>query len=244
MSILFVLYSSLIKSGKRSKDEIVWKEEKQSLEVDNFMEIILKNYYLQSCIFWVFCNLGVSTCKSISQDILPKYMAVTKNLRERKDTERENVSERGKRVMKKELSTFELQLCDIQGRLFELALKNNIQYPDFAEKYMNSETAKFMDYPYDRMQWAGEEYILENLMDEVNLENCPGENYDREEVYWMGYVYRYWHFYTGENSKQIYAQADAPLMRSCYLGFHTMDVAMAVEDLKEIYKQKQEIKSS
>ena len=47
MSILFVLYSSLIKSGKRSKDEIVWKEEKQSLEVDNFMEIILNMFYLQ-----------------------------------------------------------------------------------------------------------------------------------------------------------------------------------------------------
>ena len=134
--------------------------------------------------------------------------------------------------MKKELSTFELQLCDIQGRLFELALKNNIQYPDFAEKYMNSETAKFMDYPYDRMQWAGEEYILENLMD-----------YDQEEVYWMGYVYRYWHFYTGESSRQIYSQADGPLMRSCYLGFHTLDPAMAVEDLKEIYNQKQESKN-
>ena len=56
--------------------------------------------------------------------------------------------------------------------------------------------------------------------------------------------YRYWHFYTDENSKQIYAQADGPLMRSCYLGFHMMDVAMAVEDLKEIYKQKQKAKSS
>lgn len=146
--------------------------------------------------------------------------------------------------MKKELSTFELQLCDIQGRLFELALKNDIKYPDFAEKYMNSQTAAFMDYPYDRLQWAGEEYILENLMDEVILEKCTDENYDWEEVYWMGYVYRYWHFYTDESSKQIYAQADGPLMRSCYLGFHTMDVAMAVEDLKEIYKQKQEAKSS
>ena len=110
---------------------------------------------------------------------LKKYMAVTKKLRECKDTEREKI------VMKKELSSFELQLCDIQGRLFELALKNNIKYPDFAEKYMNSQTAAFMDYPYDRLQWAGEEYILENLMDEVILEKCKGENYDREEVYWM-----------------------------------------------------------
>ena len=95
---------------------------------------------------------------------LKKYMAVTKKLRECKDTEREKI------VMKKELSSFELQLCDIQGRLFELALKNNIKYPDFAEKYMNSQTAAFMDYPYDRLQWAGEEYIMENMMDEVILE--------------------------------------------------------------------------
>ena len=41
---------------------------------------------------------------------------------------------------------------------------------------------------------------------------------------------------------QIYSQADGSLMRSCYLGFHTLDVAMAVEDLKEIYRQKQENK--
>ena len=146
--------------------------------------------------------------------------------------------------MKKDLSTFELQLCDIQGRLFELALKNNLKYPDFAEKYMNSQTAAFMDYPYDRMQWAGEEYVLENLMEEVTLEKCFENNYSIEEVYWMGYVYRYWHFYTGESSRQIYSQADGSLMRSCYLGFHTLDVAMAVEDLKEIYRQKQENKNS
>lgn len=144
--------------------------------------------------------------------------------------------------MKKELSSFELQLCDIQGRLFELALKENLEYPNFAEKFMNSETARFLDYPYDRLQWAGEEYILENLMEEAVLKQCRGENYSQEQVYWMGYVYRYWHFYTGETSREIYAQADACQMAGCYLGFHTLDVPMAIEDLKEIYKQKQELK--
>ena len=140
--------------------------------------------------------------------------------------------------MKKELSTFELQLCDIQGRLFELALKNNIKYPDFAEKYMNSQTAAFMDYPYDRMQWAGEEYVLENLMEEITLEKCSGDNYSREEVYWMGYVYRYWHFYTGEESVKIYRQAPFDTMTTNYLMFHTLDVELAIDNLKEIYCQK------
>lgn len=144
--------------------------------------------------------------------------------------------------MKKELSSFELQLCDIQGRLFELDLKENLEYPDFAEKFMNSETARFLDYPYDRLQWAGEEYILENLMEEAVLKQCRGENYSQEQVYWMGYVYRYWHFYTGETSREIYTQADAVQMAECYLGFHTLDVSMTIEDLKEIHKQKQELK--
>ena len=144
--------------------------------------------------------------------------------------------------MKKELSSFELQLCDIQGRLFELDLKENLEYPDFAEKFMNSETARFLDYPYDRLQWAGEEYILENLMEEAVLKQCRGENYSQEQVYWMGYVYRYWHFYTGETSREIYTQADAVQMAECYLGFHTLDVSLAIEDLKEIHKQKQELK--
>lgn len=30
-------------------------------------------------------------------------------------------------------------------------------------------------------------------------------------------------------------------MRDCYLGFHTLDVPMAIDDLKELYRQRKEI---
>ena len=63
---------------------------------------------------------------------LKKYMAVTKKLRECKDTEREKI------VMKKELSSFEFQLCDIQGRLFELARAEKAGFPEFAEAFMKN----------------------------------------------------------------------------------------------------------
>lgn len=139
--------------------------------------------------------------------------------------------------MKDNLSSFEIQLCDIQGRLFELALETKLDMSDFIEKYMNSETAAYFDLPYDRLQWAGEEYILENLQDEAAVKTDDDPKYTREEVYWIGYLYRYWHFYTGESSKEIYLQSPAELMKSCYLGFHTLDPGMAVDDLKEIYRQ-------
>lgn len=53
-----------------------------------------------------------------------------------------------------------------------------------------------------------------------------------------GYTYRYWHYYTNESSREIYQAADAKVMNECWLGFHTFDVEMAIDDLKEIDKQK------
>lgn len=132
------------------------------------------------------------------------------------------------------------QLCDIQGRLFGLALKNGYDCPAFIEAFMNSRTAAALDDVYDRLQWAGEEYILEELDEEVHGLKKAGAAYAAEVMYWAGYTYRYWHYYTNEYSREIYKIADAETMNGCWRGFHTFDVEMAVDDLKEINRQKLE----
>lgn len=133
------------------------------------------------------------------------------------------------------LSMEKRQLCDIQGRLFELALKNGYDCPAFISSFMNSRAAAALDDVYDRLQWAGEEYILEELNDEVNGLKKAGTIYNAEVMYWAGYTYRYWHYYTGESSRDIYKTADARTMNESWLGFHTLDVEMAIDDLKEIH---------
>ena len=137
--------------------------------------------------------------------------------------------------MTKTLSGFERQLCDIQGRLFERSLLKELDSADFISKFMDSKTCEFLDLPYDRLQWAGEEYIMENLLEETPILPA-GEKFSKEELFWAGYVYRYWHFLTGEGGQEIYEQAKAQRMRECYLGFHTLDVTMAIEDLIEIHR--------
>ena len=114
--------------------------------------------------------------------------------------------------MEKALGGFELQQCDIQGRLFERSLKKDLDSADFIEKFMNSKTCGFLDLPYDRLQWAGEEYILEELLEETPVKRT-GEWYGDEELYWIGYIYRYWHYLTGEGSQMIYSQAKAECMK-------------------------------
>ena len=139
------------------------------------------------------------------------------------------------------LALDERQLCDIQGRLFELALQKGYDCPAFIEAFMNSRAAAALDDVYDRLQWAGEEYIREELDDEMGGLKKAGQLYDSEVMYWTGYTYRYWHYYTGENSRDIYKIANARRMNDCWPGFHTLDVEMAIDDLKEIDRENRKL---
>lgn len=134
------------------------------------------------------------------------------------------------------MKDFDLKVCDIQGRLFELSAKNGYDSKKFIESFMNSETAKQLDSDYNFLQWAGEEYILDQLTDEKEIIQ-NGNTYDRNTIYWIGYIYRYWHYHYNETSKEIYKQANAEVMKRNYLIFHTFDPIVAIEDLKEIHQQ-------
>ena len=137
------------------------------------------------------------------------------------------------------MDALELKLCDIQGRLFELFLSTDYDAESLVKAFMKSELAKNLDSEYNRMQWAGEEYLLEELIatckDKLTIKK---ESVSKEVLFWAGYVYRYWHYYTKEDSAKIYKQASFETMNVNYLMFHTMDVEVAIDDLKEIYNQK------
>ena len=137
------------------------------------------------------------------------------------------------------MNELQLKLCDIQGRLFELSADNSYESSTFIKVFMTSDVAKALDSTYNRMQWAGEEYLLEELTAiKGNNLNKKGEIYSKDILYWIGYLYRYWHFYKNESSVKIYKQAPAKIMKRNYLIFHTMAPELAIDDLKEINEQK------
>lgn len=137
------------------------------------------------------------------------------------------------------MEAMELKLCDIQGRLFELFADSRYDAESLVKTFMTSNLAKDLDSEYNRMQWAGEEYLFEELIavckEKLILKT---EDISKEALFWMGYIYRYWHFYTGEESAKIYRQAPFGTMNTNYLMFHTLDAEVAIDDLKEIYRQK------
>lgn len=136
------------------------------------------------------------------------------------------------------LDSLQLQRCDIQGRLFELSLLKDFASENFITLYMKSQCAADYGLKYNRLQWAGEEYILEEFIDECKDKLVSGEQYSKDEMFWIGYTYAYWHILTGESGKKILSQASAKTMRSSYAGLHTVDMSLAIEDLKQIAKVK------
>ena len=138
------------------------------------------------------------------------------------------------------MNELQLKLCDIQGRLFELSAEKKYSSAAFIKAFMMSDTAKELDSNYNRMQWAGEEYLLEEVASAAGESlTRNGEIFSADVLYWIGYIYRYWHYYTGEDSAKIYKQAPVQTMKRNYMMFHTMDPVLAIEDLKEIHNQKQ-----
>lgn len=137
------------------------------------------------------------------------------------------------------MNELQLKMCDIQGRLFELSADKEYGSANFVKVFMNSEVAKALDSTYNRMQWAGEEYLLEEIATIAGEKmEKTGEVYSKDILYWIGYLYRFWHYYTNEDSAKIYKQAPVGTMKRNYMMFHTMAPELAVENLKEIYRQK------
>lgn len=138
------------------------------------------------------------------------------------------------------MNELQLKMCDIQGRLFELSADNKYSSSAFIKVFMTSPVAKALDSKFNHMQWAGEEYLFDEITassdKDILINN--GEILSKDVLYWIGYIYRYWHYYTGEDSLKIYKQAPFETMKRNYMIFHTMAPEVAVEDLKEIYFQK------
>ena len=129
-----------------------------------------------------------------------------------------------------------IKAFDIQGRLFERSTAYASE--GFIRDFMNSKVAEHLDSPYNKLQWMGEEYLIDELKDEKTLDT-DGEKYSPDVLYWIGYLYRYWACTRGERSKRIYRQAPAKTMKRNYLAFHTFDPDVAIDDLIEIYQQRQ-----
>lgn len=92
-------------------------------------------------------------------------------------------------------------MCKIQGSIFEKSLKYlNCSSPLFIKKYMMSEDALSMDKLYFLNTTKSDTQVLLDMKD-TTFGTTKYSDYD---MYWMGYIYRYWSYTYEIDSKQLY----------------------------------------
>lgn len=128
-----------------------------------------------------------------------------------------------------------LSLCDFQGRLFEKSISlSNFSSPVFIKLFMNSNIA----YKIDTGSYFSDTTTIENIIQELNLKNTPSNKnniFHSQQMYWIGYTYRYWNLSLSILSKNIFKIANGNNMNSVYLAYHTLDCSKAIE---RIYQAK------
>ena len=127
-----------------------------------------------------------------------------------------------------------LLLCDIQAKAFEMsasALETSSEV--FIRRFMNSDAAKQLDNKavlQSNMQ-AGDILIL--IEEEYGKSNYGSVKYTLNELYWIGYIYRYFAYTYEKTSLQVYKIIKPKELRGLFLPYHTMDPAQAIDRILE-----------
>ena len=116
-----------------------------------------------------------------------------------------------------------LLLCEMQAKAFELSCKlQNTSSEIFIRRYMNSEVAK---------QQAADLLVL--IDEEYGKSEYGSVKYSPNELYWIGYIYRYYAYTYDKTSKQVYKIVKPKELRGLFLPYHTMDAVQAIDRILE-----------
>jgi len=125
-------------------------------------------------------------------------------------------------------------LCEMQGTIFEKSAEDyDTSSAVFVRRYMNSEYAARMDRDgnLDRPTDANEAF--DSLDSQYGPCSYGSEKYAPDELYWIGYIYRYWAYTRETTSKAIYRRYNARDMHRVYYAYHTLDPENAIQRLLE-----------
>lgn len=134
----------------------------------------------------------------------------------------------------REMDNYGLKLCKFQAEVFQKSIDEmDCSSGIFVRRFMLSDLAKRIDkggFLFDAID-------VIDALHEINVQYGPSDygtvKYGKEELYWIGYIYRYWSYITEKNSKQIYKVAKPEELNKLYFPYHSLDPEQAIERIQE-----------
>lgn len=127
-----------------------------------------------------------------------------------------------------------LLLCNLQGEIFSSSLEYTSSSSEiFMRRFMSSDLSK----EFDRLAVLNDSLTIKDAFDELNNEfgetSYGKVKYNKEVLFWIGYLYRYMAYTYELSSKQIYKIIKPKELKELYYVYHTFDCAQAIERILE-----------
>lgn len=132
-----------------------------------------------------------------------------------------------------------LLLCELQAKTFELsAIALSMSSEIFIRRFMNSQIAKTLDNGNILETNIQARDLLDRVEEQYGPSNYGKIKFSSDELYWIGYIYRYFSYTYDKSSLQVYKIVKPKELRQLYLPYHTIDPSQAIERILEAHNQK------
>lgn len=127
-----------------------------------------------------------------------------------------------------------LLLCELQAKTFEMSIDATEASSEiFIRRFMNSQISKSIDSCEILQTNMQAKDILERIEEQYGKSNYGSKRYTKNELYWIGYIYRYFSYTYEKSSVQIYKIVKPKELRALFLPYHTLDPSQAIERILE-----------
>ena len=138
----------------------------------------------------------------------------------------------------KDLNPDELAVANNQGIIFEECQYKGMDAEDYITKFMQCPVAVQLDNMESGIFSSGASQLASYamaVMGEVKKLDERKRAYDAE-LYWIGYIYRYWSYLLGMPSNEIIEVAPVEQALRCYPAFHCMGNKEAIAQMLSLRK--------
>ena len=127
-----------------------------------------------------------------------------------------------------------LLLCTVQAEAFELSKELTASSSAiFIRRFMNSCIARELDSGSFLQGSLCARDLLDCVEEEYGVSRYGSVTYTKNELYWIGYLYRYYAYTYQISSRQAYKTVKPKELRDLFLPYHTLDPKQAISRILE-----------
>lgn len=135
----------------------------------------------------------------------------------------------------REFDDYGLKICRYQGEVFSMSgEKTACSSPIFLRRFMYSAIAQKMDKDGFLSEAVTQADVIDEIDKEYGKSDYGREKYGAEELYWIGYLYRYWCYTHQISSKSLYRMIKPAELRKLYFPYRSQEPAQAIERVIEV----------